>query len=50
MMIEIRSNGPISGDFKTPLGFAFYKGGIFSDDHKYEIDNLIANPNLNNGS
>jgi hypothetical protein len=46
MMKEIRSQGPISADFKTPFGFSFYKGGIFSDDHKYEIDNLMQNPNL----
>lgn len=39
MMLEIRSKGPISADFKTPLGFAFYDGGIFSDDHVTELKN-----------
>jgi hypothetical protein len=41
MMQEIRSKGPISADFKTPFGFAFYGGGIFSDDHVAEVKNLI---------
>lgn len=46
MMQEIRSRGPISADFKTPFGFSFYKGGIFSDDHVAEITNLMSNPNF----
>jgi hypothetical protein len=46
MMQEIRSKGPISADFKTPFGFAFYGGGIFSDEHVAEVKNLIQNPNL----
>ena len=41
MMQEIRSKGPISADFKVPLGFSFYRGGIFSDDHETEVENLI---------
>lgn len=34
MMKEIRANGPIVADIDVPLGFSYYKSGIFSEDHQ----------------
>lgn len=43
MMKELRSRGPIVSDLAVPLGFSYYKQGIFSDDHAKSLD-LLGNP------
>lgn len=40
MMKELRSRGPIVADLNVPLGFSYYHSGIFSDDHKKDMDEL----------
>jgi hypothetical protein len=40
MMKELRARGPIAGDIVVPLGFGYYKSGIFSDDHMKQINEL----------
>ena len=40
MMKEIRSRGPIVSDLNVPLGFSFYKSGIFSDVHAKALKEL----------
>lgn len=42
MMKEIRARGPISSDINCPLGFSFYKEGIFSDDHEKIMKGLLS--------
>jgi hypothetical protein len=37
MMKEIRARGPVAADIACPLGFSYYKSGIFSDDHIKEF-------------
>jgi len=43
MMKEIRSRGPIVGDFKVPVTFSYYTSGIFSEDHAKMLDALNDN-------
>ena len=47
MMREIRSRGPVVGDLDVPLGFSYYKEGIFSDDHIKQLKEL-GNPTFVN--
>ena len=40
MMKEIRSRGPIVADLNVPLGFSYYRTGIFSEDHSKALNEL----------
>ena len=42
-MKELRCRGPIVSDLAVPLGFSYYKNGIFSDDHSKSL-NLLGDP------
>lgn len=44
MMKELRSRGPIVADLNVPIGFSYYKEGIFSDDHEIALKGLLSDP------
>ena len=48
MMKELRSRGPIVGDLNVPMGFSYYKEGIFSDDRDKALKGLLSNPEFVN--
>lgn len=45
MMKEIRSRGPIVSDLDVPIGFSYYKDGIFSDEH-IKMMKELGNPDF----